>query len=78
MLRNHIEMDEQVLGCKTDEILQQLPGRLSHAILDWAVKSPQAPALHFQEETWTFAQLAEAENWLHWYWPPAKWMFGSR
>jgi acyl-CoA synthetase (AMP-forming)/AMP-acid ligase II len=59
-MKNYADKDEEILGCKFEEILDMLPERLSHGILAWATKTPDAAAICFQSEIWSYQQLANA------------------
>jgi len=59
-MKGYADKDEEILGCKFEEILDLLPDRLSHGILAWATKTPDAAAICFQSETWSYQQLANA------------------
>lgn len=52
--------DEWVAGRLASEIVASLPDRLSRPALEWAVKTPDAPALVELGKTWTYGQLAQA------------------
>jgi len=55
---NEIQVeDEIVLGCSADEILGRLPRRLSHQILSWVDKTPDAPAVREAQQELTYSQL---------------------
>ena len=44
----------------TKEILGKLPRLISHRPLEWAIKSPDRPAIVEDEVTWTYKGLANA------------------
>ena len=49
--------DEIVVGCRSEEILSRLPRRLSHQILSWIEKTPEAIALQEADQNVTYSQL---------------------
>lgn len=59
MLTNNTR-DEDILGCRSGAIVDRLPNRLSHGILAWVEKTPDAPAIRCESVTWTYRQLADA------------------
>ncbi len=52
--------DERRLGCRADEILSQLPQRLSHGVLRWATQTPDQVAIVAEDCQLTYAELAAA------------------
>ncbi|MEX0942831.1 MAG: class I adenylate-forming enzyme family protein [Pseudomonadales bacterium] len=55
-----IAEDEVLLGCAEDEIVDQLPARLSHGILKWAIQTPDAVAVVASGKTLDYKGLAHA------------------
>lgn len=51
--------DEKLLGCACDQIIDQLPHRLSHGVLRWAETTPDQLALVGEREQLSYAELAE-------------------
>lgn len=54
-----IAEDEVLLGCRENEIVERLPARLSHGILEWAQKTPTATAIVSAGRRLDYATLAE-------------------
>jgi len=52
--------DELVMGRWASEIVASLPDRISRPALEWAAKTPDAPALVEPGASWTYGQLAQA------------------
>lgn len=52
--------DENVLECAASDILERLPARLSHGILAWVEKTPDAPALNSNGRQLSYRQLGAA------------------
>ena len=68
MLEDIQRQDKVLLGCAGEEVIDQLPARLSHGVLRWADEMPKQLAIISAAGSLTYGELAsaveEAKHWL--------------